>query len=168
MALMYFKLKYNGHIRLVDFKGLPNWSELFTKLQTLYDLPVDKLGIYYIDKDDDEITISSNEELQCFYRSAASDHTYQTFKVNVVDLSIPSDAENLPQKGVEVLRSVFHVPDSQFLMVSPSPSPRARYYRNMAGQDSHIRFSNASTRCCNVPFRAPSRVGKDPTEPSRI
>jgi len=96
MALVYFKLKYNGHIRLVDFKGLPNWSELFTKLQTLYDLPVDKLSIYYIDKDDDEITVSSNEELQRFYRSA--DHTYQTFKVNVVDLSIPSDAENLPQK----------------------------------------------------------------------
>ena len=93
---MYFKLKYNGHIRLVDFKGLPNWSELFAKLQTLYNLPVDKLGICYIDKDDEEITVSSNEELQRFYRSVH--HTYQTFKVNVVDLSIPSEAENLSKK----------------------------------------------------------------------
>ena len=96
MAPIYFKLKYDGHTRRISFQQLPSWTELATKLQTLYDLPLDKLGVSYIDNDNDEITVSSNEELQRFYRSA--DHTNQTFKVNVVDLSIPSEAENLPKK----------------------------------------------------------------------
>jgi hypothetical protein len=47
----------------------------------------DQVGVSYIDSDNDEITVSSNEELQDFYQSQAGD----VFKLNVLDLSLPRE-----------------------------------------------------------------------------
>jgi len=118
MAPIYFKLKYDGHTRRISFQQLPSWTELATKLQTLYDLPLDKLGVSYIDNDNDEITVSSNEELQDFYQSA--DHPGQTFKFNVVDLSIPKDVVIRPSTNRNTFgQDNFDFPDSDWQRLPP-------------------------------------------------
>ncbi|KAH9486489.1 hypothetical protein JR316_0000554 [Psilocybe cubensis] len=59
----------DGHIRRLAFENLPSWDELASKLHSLYAIPVDKVGVSYFDDDNDEITASSNEELQDIYRT---------------------------------------------------------------------------------------------------
>jgi len=90
MPPIYFKLKYNGLTRRVAFQELPNWLDLAAKLHTLYNLPPDKVGVTYIDNDNDEITVSSNEELQDFYQ--ASSQAGDVFKLSILDLSLPGDS----------------------------------------------------------------------------
>ena len=86
MAPIYFKLKY-GLIRRVTFETLPNRLDLSAKINSLYDLPLENIAVSFIDGDHDEIVVSSNEELQGFYKSS-----YQggdAIKLNVLDLSLP-------------------------------------------------------------------------------
>lgn len=98
MPPIFFKLKYNGLTRRVAFQELPNWLDLAAKLHTLYNLPLDKIGVTYIDSDNDEITVSSNEELQDFYQ--ASSQAGDVFKLSILDLSLPRESSspkrNLP------------------------------------------------------------------------
>ncbi|KZP04688.1 hypothetical protein FIBSPDRAFT_667278, partial [Athelia psychrophila] len=54
-----------------------------SKIQSLYDIPVDKVGVSYIDSDGDEVTFSSEDELQDFY---ATQQPNQTIKLAVQDL----------------------------------------------------------------------------------
>lgn len=84
---MRFKLTKDGHTRSAAFPEPPSWSELAAKLQSLYQIPIDKIGVSYVDADNDEITASSNEELQDFYQASYQPGT--VVKLNVWDLSIP-------------------------------------------------------------------------------
>lgn len=97
MPPIYFKLKYNGSTRRVTFQELPSWLDLASKIRTLSNLPQDKVGVSYFDSDNDEITVSSNEELQDFYRSSSREG--DVIKLNVFDLSVPRDASSAPPKG---------------------------------------------------------------------
>jgi len=87
MPPIHFKLsKSDDHTRRATFQELPTWPELASKLQLLYGVPIDKVAVAYVDNDHDEITASSNEELQDFYQSS-----YQSghiIKLTVLDLSI--------------------------------------------------------------------------------
>lgn len=86
MPPIYFKLtKLNGHTRKVTFQDLPSWPELAVKLHTLFDIPFDKVGVSYLDSDNDEITASSQEELQDYYQSLY--RPGNTIKLNVVDIT---------------------------------------------------------------------------------
>ncbi|EDR12719.1 uncharacterized protein LACBIDRAFT_311473 [Laccaria bicolor S238N-H82] len=59
------------------------WSE---RLERHYEIPLDKVGVSYIDNDNDEITLSSNIELQNFYRHYhCSD---EVIEFAVLDLSL--------------------------------------------------------------------------------
>lgn len=89
MPPIYFKLKYNSVTRRIAFQEWPKWLDLAEKLHSLYGLPLDKIGVSYIDDDDDEITVSSNEELQDFYQSSLK--TGDVIKLNVLDLSLARD-----------------------------------------------------------------------------
>ncbi|KIM47732.1 hypothetical protein M413DRAFT_439408 [Hebeloma cylindrosporum] len=90
MPPIHFKLtKSDDHTRRATFQELPTWPELASKLQVLYGVPIDKVAVAYVDNDHDEITASSNEELQDFYQSS-----YQPgniIKLTVLDLSIRRD-----------------------------------------------------------------------------
>ncbi|PPQ78030.1 hypothetical protein CVT25_015576, partial [Psilocybe cyanescens] len=90
MSPIHFKLvKSDGHTRRVTFPNLPPWHELASKLHDLYDIPLDKVGVSYVDNDNDEITASSDEELQDFYQT--SHQPGKPFKFKVLDLSLPPD-----------------------------------------------------------------------------
>ncbi|KAF8167606.1 hypothetical protein B0H34DRAFT_670012 [Crassisporium funariophilum] len=88
----------DGHIRRVTFQELPTWHSLASKLLVLYDIPVDKIGVSYVDSDHDEITLSTDEELQDFYD--VSHQPGQTIKLTVLDLSLSRETKSLPQLPV--------------------------------------------------------------------
>ncbi|KAJ6621212.1 hypothetical protein B0H10DRAFT_1790517, partial [Mycena sp. CBHHK59/15] len=64
-----FKLtKLDGLTRRVTFSTPPTWSTLATKIHTLFDIPVDHVGVSYVDSDSDEVTLSSEDELREYYQ----------------------------------------------------------------------------------------------------
>lgn len=90
MPPIHFKLnKSDDHTRRATFQELPTWPELASKLQLLYGVPIDKVAVAYVDSDHDEITASSNEELQDFYQS--SFQPGHVIKLTVLDLSVRRD-----------------------------------------------------------------------------
>jgi hypothetical protein len=101
MPQAQFKLsKSDGHTRRLVFPDLPTWEVLASRLEHLYSIPLDKIGVSYIDNDNDEITLSSNDELQDFYRlSRRSD---EVIKFAVLDLRSSRDgqkSEALPNRN---------------------------------------------------------------------
>ena len=92
MPQTQFKLsKLDGHTRRLVFPDLPTWEALASRLEHLYAIPLDKIGVSYIDNDKDEITLSSNDELQDFYRlSRRSD---EVIKFAVLDLRSSRDGQ---------------------------------------------------------------------------
>ncbi|KAF8973502.1 hypothetical protein BDZ97DRAFT_1775486 [Flammula alnicola] len=114
MPPVHFKLnKSDGHTRRVTFQELPTWNELASKLEALYDIPVDKVGVSYVDSDNDEITASSNEELQDFYQ--ASHQPGNAIKFTVLDLSLPRDSPNSPPKLPSANRNTFGQDNFEFI-----------------------------------------------------
>ncbi|KAH9942967.1 hypothetical protein B0H21DRAFT_695675 [Amylocystis lapponica] len=91
MSSTEFKLSKapDGLIRKLSFPGLPSWPELAVRIESLYHIPSRDLAVSYLDSDGDEVTLSSEEELQDFYKSAqfANDTGRRTIKLAVRDLS---------------------------------------------------------------------------------
>ena len=70
MAPVHFKLSMSdGLTRRISFPTRPSWIELATRIQALSNIPLDRLGVSYVDSDGDEVTLSSEEELRDFYDS---------------------------------------------------------------------------------------------------
>ena len=85
MPPTYFKFTTSeGVNRRLTFSDPPAWPLLASKLHDLFGISLDNVGVSYIDNDNDEITVSSDEELQDFYRM--SHQTDQVIKFAVVDL----------------------------------------------------------------------------------
>ncbi|KAF5312027.1 hypothetical protein D9619_002828 [Psilocybe cf. subviscida] len=94
MPPIHFKLtKLNGLTRKVTFHQLPSWPELSAKLHILFDIPLDKVGVSYLDSDNDEITASSEEELQDYYQSSYTPGS--AIKLSVVDITVNRDQPNI-------------------------------------------------------------------------
>lgn len=92
MPQTQFKLsKLDGHTRRIVFPDLPTWEALASRLEHLYAIPLDKIGVSYIDNDNDEITLSSNNELQDFYR--LSHRSNEVIKFAVLDLRSSRDGQ---------------------------------------------------------------------------
>ena len=68
MSFIRFKLKYAGFNRNAYFEHLPIWSDLSAKVKDLYKLPLEYIAVTFTDSDGEEITVSTDEELQNFYR----------------------------------------------------------------------------------------------------
>jgi len=64
-----FKFAKDGITRRVAFTQLPSWSEIAAKLETLYSIPIEHIAVSYTDVDGDEVTLSSQEELEDYYRA---------------------------------------------------------------------------------------------------
>ena len=67
-TLFKFSKPPDGLTRRVMFTHQPTWPELSSKLESLYDIPRDNIGVSYVDSDGDEVTLSSDEELKDFYK----------------------------------------------------------------------------------------------------
>lgn len=81
-----FKLSKRGGVtRRISFSTLPSWNELAEKISALYSIPLDKVAVSYVDAEDDEVTLSTNEELQDYYQ--ASRKPGEVVKFAVQDLS---------------------------------------------------------------------------------
>ena len=62
-----FKLKYRDITRRTILTELPEWDVLAEKLSSIFLVPVANVGVSYVDRDGEEITLNSQEELKDFY-----------------------------------------------------------------------------------------------------
>ena len=97
-----FKFTKDGITRRVAFTQPPSWSEMAAKLETLYSIPIEHIAVSYTDVDGDEVTLSSQEELEDYYR-ADTDPLLQ--RLSVVDLSV---IRNVEEKSLPATPSITH------------------------------------------------------------
>ncbi|KAF9265321.1 hypothetical protein L218DRAFT_997816 [Marasmius fiardii PR-910] len=62
------KVTYRGFIREVRFQRRPTWLTLSDKIHTLFSIPHGEVAVSYIDAEGDEVTFSTQEELEAFYQ----------------------------------------------------------------------------------------------------
>lgn len=87
MPPVNFKLtEPNGLTRRVVFPDKPSWNTFAAKVELLYDIPLEKVSVSYVDADNDQVTLSSQEELDDFYVTSYTDG--QAIKFTVQDLPI--------------------------------------------------------------------------------
>ncbi|VDB86574.1 unnamed protein product [Peniophora sp. CBMAI 1063] len=90
---MTFAFKFtrpNGLTRRVVFPTRPNWPELAARISALYAISLDHVGVSYQDSDGDEVTLSSQEELEDFYVSSPPT---DVVKLTVLDLTASREDE---------------------------------------------------------------------------
>ncbi|KAJ4485808.1 hypothetical protein J3R30DRAFT_3365536 [Lentinula aciculospora] len=90
MAAAHFKLKLaqaGGPTRRLSFTDEPTWSLLAERIAGLFDIPAQSVAVAYIDSEDDEVTLSSQEELQDFYQTSYKPG--DVVKFTVEDLRTP-------------------------------------------------------------------------------
>ena len=70
MPVTQFKLIQMGPSMLtwqVTFAEVPTWFSLTSRIESLYRIPIQDIGISYIDTDGGEIMLSMHEELQGYH-----------------------------------------------------------------------------------------------------
>ncbi|KIP12564.1 hypothetical protein PHLGIDRAFT_113644 [Phlebiopsis gigantea 11061_1 CR5-6] len=95
----------DGLTRRVLFNLMPTWDQLAERIGGLYDIPKDSVGVSYLDTDGDEVTLSSNDELQDYYTSnlplkgfGLAGDAMKAIRFTVRDLSSARDSDKpLPQ-----------------------------------------------------------------------
>ncbi|KAI0639606.1 hypothetical protein C8Q77DRAFT_1082041 [Trametes polyzona] len=90
----------DGPLRRVTFQDKPSWNELAAKIHALYNVPVPNIGVSYVDSDGDEVTLSSEEELQDFYQYASAqrkDGPLTLVKLTIRDLETLRNDKPLPE-----------------------------------------------------------------------
>ena len=101
MSPIQFKLSRppDGLVRRVTFQERPSWETLAAKIESLFNIPLSSVGVSYMDEDGDEVTLSSEEELQDFYQSALrrTNGALTLVKLNVRDLDSLRDDKPLPE-----------------------------------------------------------------------
>jgi len=86
MSSTQFKLtKDGGFIRRLTLPDQPSWLSLATRIEALFDIPVEKVAVAYEDADGDEVTLSSQDELLDFYSNVHKPG--ESVKFKVIDLS---------------------------------------------------------------------------------
>ena len=80
-----FKLKYRDITRRTILAKLPEWNVLAERLSSIFLVPVADVGVSYLDRDGDEITLNSQEELDDFYTTTYRDG--ESIRFTVKDLS---------------------------------------------------------------------------------
>lgn len=133
-ALFKFTKPPDGLTRRVMFYSTPTWDELASKIESLYEVPKDKVGVSYIDTDGDEVTLSSEEELQDYYRFntpvkgfGPSGDAMKAIRFTVRELSSDRDSEAdkpLPEtprsSALPNNRNTFGMPNSLSSMFDPA------------------------------------------------
>lgn len=106
-TLFKFTKPPDGLTRRVLFTTPPSWAELSAKVETLYKIPRELVGVSYVDVEGDEVTLSSDEELQELYKQemyrpnpAFGSETPKAIKFAVRDITVSRESETskpLPQ-----------------------------------------------------------------------
>ncbi|KAH9944217.1 uncharacterized protein BXZ73DRAFT_39564 [Epithele typhae] len=102
MPPIQFKLTHppDGLVRRITFQERPSWDTLASRIQDLYKIPIPSVAVSYLDSDGDEVTLSTEEELQDFYQSTVMqkhDGTLNLVKFTVRDLDSLHADKPLPQ-----------------------------------------------------------------------
>ena len=98
--------KANARTKLVYFDTQPSWGDLTSKIVQLFDIPVKDVGVAFVDKSNDAITLDNDQDLQHFYQSL--DQSPEEIKFVVLDLSTPDGESTF---------SFTHQPPVCFLLV---------------------------------------------------
>ena len=124
-TLFKFTKPPDGLTRRVLFTTPPSWAELSAKVETLYKIPRELVGVSYVDVEGDEVTLSSDEELQELYKQemyrpnpAFGSETPKAIKFAVRDITVSRESETskpLPQ----------------------TQTPQSTTYRNTFGTHAH-------------------------------
>ncbi|KAK2460108.1 hypothetical protein APHAL10511_007874 [Amanita phalloides] len=87
MASTEFKLcRRKGITRRVAFPQRPTWNLLATRISELYPIPLDRVAVSYIDADDDEVTLNTQEELTHFYQTCKPSSVIKLFVQDLLAL----------------------------------------------------------------------------------
>lgn len=150
----HFKLKFNDFTRRVSFARQPNWQELSEKVSTLYSIPRHQVGVTYIDAEDEEITLNTEEELQDYYFS--SYRPGETIKFSVRDLTLRDRRPPVPEEtgfrntfgqfvdadipGIGEWQSVNNVPSLEEILGKSSPGSEVRsaFVESIASETSTV------------------------------
>ena len=88
MSLVQFKLKKaDASTKLISFHKEPSWGNLASEITRLFGVPEEYVGVAFIDKDKDTISLINKDDLKDFYGSL--DHFPQVIKLVVQDLRAP-------------------------------------------------------------------------------
>ena len=88
MPLGPIKLKKaNASARLVYFDAQPSWGDLASKIANLFNIPPKNIGVAFVDKAKNAVTLTNEQELQRFYKSL--DQSSEEIKFVVQDLQTP-------------------------------------------------------------------------------
>jgi len=118
-----FKLsKQGGLTRRLAFQDRPSWTVLSSKIGTMYGIAIYNVGVSYIDQDGDEVTLSSEEELQDYYSTLDARDDSITVKLEVQDLSS--------------LRSTYFTPSHP----NTTSTPQQSHLRNTFGEAELLPF----------------------------
>ena len=71
MAVQIKLTKANGLTRRITFATRPTWPLLSGRIANLYGIAIESVAVSYIDSDGDDVTLSSDDELQDFYVSTS-------------------------------------------------------------------------------------------------
>ncbi|KAG2044435.1 hypothetical protein BDR03DRAFT_1004750 [Suillus americanus] len=118
-TIAQFKLsKQGGLTRRLTFTAHPSWAVLSSKINETFGIATDNIGVSYLDQDGDEVTFSSEEELQEYY-STLGDAKFKLIRLSVQDLSS--------------LRSTNAAPPRNF-------SAPPQHFRNTFGEQDSLPF----------------------------
>ncbi|KAK0198843.1 hypothetical protein F5146DRAFT_1117509 [Armillaria mellea] len=95
-----FKLRNDrsAQTRRISFPHQPVWETLASKISALYDIPLDKIAVTYIDADDDKVTLSTQDELQDFFQATHKSGEVVKFTVQDTRMSrVDLDDKSLPE-----------------------------------------------------------------------
>ena len=100
MASTEFKLsKRNGITRRVVFPERPTWVALAARISELYAIPLDLVAVSYLDAEDDEVTLNTEEELKQFYQSCKPSTAIKLFVQDLVTLRSGATSTGLAPKA---------------------------------------------------------------------
>lgn len=121
-TIAQFKLsKQGGLTRRLTFPAHPSWAVLSSKISETFGIATDNIGVSYFDQDGDEVTFSSEEELQDYY-STLGGAKYKLIRLSVQDLS--------SLRSIDAASSRNHT-------VTP---PQRSHFRNTFGEQDSLPF----------------------------
>lgn len=121
-TIAHFKLsKQGGLTRRLTFPTHPSWAVLSSKISETFGITTDNIGVSYLDQDGDEVTFSSEEELQDYY-STLGGAKFKLIRFAVQDLSSLRSSDAAPSRN--------HT-------VAP---PQQSHFRNTFGEQDSLPF----------------------------
>jgi hypothetical protein len=98
------------YYRLYTFHERPTWEELADKVEEIFSIPSKDVVLYHCNKDSQNITYSSEEELQAYYQSPFYDpdtpmHQLQSICGNTNEL-VALNFTSVRRKQMEMARNL--------------------------------------------------------------